>query len=99
VVTGNRTTCQNCGARVYASTTFTNIKSTEEAVYNTLFKEERTMKYLRFVGLVMVVVGIFLVFLGFIFPDFLIGAIILGFGLGLIVGGAILIYQNVKEFE
>ena len=57
------------------------------------------MKYLRFVGLVLVVVGILLLFFGFIFPDFLIGMTILGVGIGLIIYGAILIYRNVKEFE
>ena len=57
------------------------------------------MKYLRFVGLVLVVLGILLLFFGYIFPDFLLGMSIIGFGIALIVSGALLIYRNVKEFE
>ena len=99
MVSAGRDTCQNCGARVYGSQTFVDQRAAREHVYRTLFREEREMRFKRWVGIILIIIGIACLFIGFIFPNFLIGMVIIGTSLGLIIGGAITIYQNVKEFE
>ena len=99
MVSAGRTTCQNCGARVYGSTTFVDHRTARDHVYRTLFREERGMRIKRWVGVILIVIGIACLFIGFIFPNFLIGMVIIGTSLGLIIGGAITIYYNIKEFE
>ncbi len=99
VVHSGRDSCQNCGARVYSSPLYRDQQSANAYVYSTLFKDEKHMRIMRFVGMALISIGIIFLFLGWLFPNFFIGIIIIGISIGLIIGGGMLIYKNVKEFE
>ena len=98
VVSAGRNTCQNCGARVYGNPTFVDRRTTKDHVYRTLYKQEREMRLKRYMGLILIVIGIVCIFISLIIPNFWLGFALIGFSLGLIIGGAITIYQNVNGF-